>query len=156
MTAPLPVPSRRAGFVVVACLLAAGLAQGADKPAPKTPILTPAQLRECLAQKDRLHAQTEDALKDKAAIEADKAEIERSGSALGGEVTTLDRTSASAVEAYNGKVGERDKLIEGFQAKVAAYNLKAVAVQSTKAAYEKTCEARRYDERDLPATKSKK
>ena len=49
-------------------------------------ILTPAQLRECVTQKERLHAQTDDALKDKAAIEADKAEIARIGTSLDEEL----------------------------------------------------------------------
>jgi hypothetical protein len=141
--------------VFLALLLMTAAASAADKPA-KTPILTPKQLRDCVAQKDKLHAQTDDALKDKAAIEADKAEIESSASALGAEVSTLDRTSASAVESYNGKVGERDKLIEGYQAKVAAYNVKAETVKQTKDAYEKACELRRYDERDLTDSQPKK
>jgi hypothetical protein len=151
------MPSRIA-FVVM-LLLTASAANAADKSVKSSgtaPILTPAQLRECVAQKDKLHAQTDDALKDKASIEADKTEIERSASALGTEVTTLDRTSASAVDAYNGKVGERDKVIENYQSKVAAYNVKAETVKATKGAYEKSCELRRYDERDLTDVKRKK
>ena len=131
----------------------------APPPAPprrRRPILTPAQLQQCVNQKERLQAQTDDALKDKAAIEADKAEIERSGTSLAEELTTLDRTSDAAVNAYNAKVEQRDKLIDGYQARVAAYNVKAEAVKSTKDGYEKSCENRRYDERDLNDIKRKK
>ena len=142
----------------LAFLLVAGVAVAADKTAKGTatgPLLTASQVRDCLAQKDKLHSQTDDALKDKASIDADKAEIERSGTALGGEVTTLDRTSASAVDAYNSKVGARDKLIESYQAKVTQYNAKAEAVKAIKAAYAKACENRRYDERALNDGKAK-
>ena len=151
-------------FVLVAGLAALPSAQAADKPAAKpaaaapakTPLLSPAQLQACVNQKERLQAQTDDALKDKATIEAEKAEIARMGSSLAEELPTLDRTSEVAVNAYNAKVGERDKLIDSYQARVAAYNTKADTVKATKESYEKQCENRRYDERDLDDLKRKK
>ena len=131
-------------------------AKSATAPAAKTPILTPAQLQACVNHRERLHAQTDDALKDKAMIEAEKAEIARLGTSLAEELTTLDRTSETAVDAYNAKVGERDKLIDNYQARVAAYNTKAETVKATKEGYEKQCENRRYDERDLNDLKRSK
>jgi len=164
-----PLSSRH----VLPLLLLAGLAaseapRAAEKAPARAPgaaapkvtstssILTPAQLRECVGQKERLHAQTDDALKDKAAIETERAEIARTGTSLGDEQATLDRTSDEAVGAYNAKVEQRDKLIESYQARVTAYNLKAEAVKATKDSYEKSCENRRYDERDLNDLKRKK
>jgi hypothetical protein len=108
-----------------------------QRPAAKPDaILTPAQLQECVNQKERLQAQTDDALKDKAAIEADKAEIARIGTSLAEERATVDRTSEAAVDAYNAKVEQRDKLIATYQSRVTAYNLKAEAVKATKDGYE--------------------
>ena len=155
---------------VLPLILLAGMAvlpaaEAADKPpakasttpaAAKTPILTPAQLQACISHRERLHAQTDDALKDKATIEAEKAEIARLGTSLAEEMTTLDKTSETAVDAYNAKVGERDKLIDSYQARVTAYNTKAETVKATKESYEKSCENRRYDERDLEDLKRKK
>jgi hypothetical protein len=153
------------GSVVLAVSFAAHAAdppaaKPAPKPAPaaapKTPILTPAQLQECVNHRDRLHAQTDDALKDKAQIEADKAEIGRLNTSLAEEVATIDRTSDVAVDAYNAKVDQRDKLIDTYQNRVTAYNAKAEQVKATKESYEKSCENRRYDERDLNDLKRKK
>ena len=161
--AAAPITRHRFPLFLVGCLFAAGAAHAADatrvaaaSAPPRTPLLTPAQLRDCVAQKERLHAQTDDALKDKASIEADKAEIASSGTSLGEQVATLDKTSAEAVDAYNAKVEARDKLIESYQARVSAYNVKAEQVQATKEKHEKTCELRRYDERDLNDIKRKK
>lgn len=123
---------------------------------PKDSILTPAQLQECMKHKERLNSQTDDALKDKAAIESDKAEIARSGTSLSDELASLDRTSEDAVNAYNAKVEQRDKLIDTYQSRVGAYNAKAETVKATKDGYEKSCENRRYDERDLNDLKKKK
>jgi len=152
-------------LILVAGLPALSPAQAADKPpakpapapaAAKTPLLTPAQLQACVNHKERLQAQTDDALKDKATIEAEKAEIARMGTSLAEELTTLDRTSEVAVNAYNAKVGERDKLIDSYQARGATYNTKADAVKTTKESYEKQCENQRYDERDMNDLKRKK
>jgi len=157
---------RRAACVGAFAVLAFGApTQAADKAAPKpapaaapakSPILTPAQLQECVNQRERLHAQTDDALKDKAQIEADKAEIGRMGTSLSDELAALDRTSDVAVDAYNAKVEQRDKLIDTYQNRVTAYNVKAEQVKATKESYEKSCENRRYDERDLNDIKRKK
>jgi hypothetical protein len=151
-------------LVVLAGLTAAFASSAADKaparaasaPAPRTPILTPAQLKECVTHKERLHAQTDDALKDKAAIEADKAEIARLNASLVEERETIDRTSDVAVDAFNAKLGQRDKLISTYESRVTAYNLKAETVKATREGYEKSCENRRYDERDLNDLKRKK
>jgi hypothetical protein len=159
-----PAASFRAALVVV-CLGAALLAGGAaaaDKARNPPPaknggaVLTPAQLRDCMAQKERLHKDTDSALKAKADIAADKAEIDRTGNALSEQAAMLDRTSSEAVDAYNGKVDERDKLIATYQAKVAAYNKDTEAVLAAKDGYEKSCENRRYDDRDLLDLQRKK
>jgi hypothetical protein len=157
-----PVPALRPAAIGLAFAALASAGAAADKkPAPppaaaKTAILTPAQLRECVTQKEKLGKDTDAALKAKAAMDADKAQIDRSGKALEDEATTLDRTSADAVAAYNVKVGERNGLIEAYQAKVASYNTQAENVLAAKDAYEKACADRRYDDRDLLDIQRKK
>ena len=92
----------------------------------------------------------------KTEIAADKAAIDRSGTTLSEEATTLDRTSEDAVNAYNAKVDERNKQIEAYEAKAAAYNKEAEAVQALNDAYAKSCSNRRYDDRDLNDIQRKK
>jgi hypothetical protein len=155
---------RRLALCTAAAVLAAVVAAdagAADKqrtPAKKSAdaILTPDQLRECLAQQSRRDQATDAALKAKADVAADKAAIERSGAALSEEATTLDRTSEDAVNAYNEKVDERNKKIESYEQKVAAYNKDAASVQALSDAYAKTCGNRRYDDRDLADIQRKK
>ena len=136
-------------------------AQAADKPgtpAKTNPdaILTPAQLRECVAQKERLRADSDAAVKSKAGIDALKAEIASSGSALAEAATTLDRTKADDVAAYNAKVEARNALVDSYKAKADAYNKDVEGVQATQEAYAKSCENRRYDDRDLNDLQKKK
>ena len=155
-------PCRTAAAIVLLASVLAPSAHGADKKAaappatPKTPILTPAQLSDCLARKDKLAKDTDAAVKAKAAVTADKAEIDSTGKALEEEATTLDRTSEDAVAAYNAKILARNAKVETFRAKAEAYNVEAENVLAAKDAYEKACANRRYDERDLNDLQKKK
>jgi len=155
--------SSLAGIGVVVAALVVAPARAADKPSPATSaktnpdaILTQAQLRECVAQKERLRADGDAAVKSKAGIDALKAEIASSGSALADEAATLDRTKADAVAAYNAKIEARNALVDSFKAKAEAYNKDVEAVQAAQEAYAKACENRRYDDRDLSDIQKKK
>ena len=149
-----------AGFLLAALLAPA--AHGADKkaaappPAPKTPLLTQEQLRDCLAQKDKLAKETEAAVKSRAEVAAQKAEIDSTGKALEDEATTLDRTSEDAVAAFNAKVIARNTKVDAYRARAEAYNVEADRVLATKDAYEKACANRRFDDRDLSDLQKKK
>ena len=148
-------------FVLLAALLAPG-AHGADKKTvpppstPKTPLLTQEQLRDCLAQKDKLGKDTEAAVKSRGEVDAQKAKIDSSGKALQEEATTLDRTSETAVAAYNAKVTERNARVDAYRARAEAYNLEADRVLASKDAYDKACANRRFDDRDLSDLQKKK
>ncbi len=125
--------------------------------APKRiPILTPAQLRECVKQKSALSTQSDAALKEKATIATEREDVTRSGTELADEMATLDRAEPDQVAAYNEKVADRDKKIDAYQARVTAFNVKADAVNATKDAYVTACENRRYDEQDMNDLKRKK
>ena len=149
-----------AGFLLAALLAPA--AHGADKKAapapaaPKTPLLTPEQLRDCLAQKDKLAKETDAAVKSKGEVAAQKAEIDSTGKALEDEATTLDRTSEEAVTAYNAKVIARNGKVDAYRARAEAYNVEVERVLETKDAYEKACANRRFDDRDLNDVQKKK
>ena len=153
---------RAAPAVLLFTALLAPTAHGADKKAapppaaPKTPLLTQEQLRDCLAQKDKVAKETEAVVKSRAEVDAQKAEIDSSGKALADEGTTLDRTSQDAVTAYNAKVVERNAKVDAYRAKADAYNVEADRVLATKDAYEKACANRRYDDRDLNDIQKKK
>jgi hypothetical protein len=142
-------------FLFAACALALPV-HAADKPRsssfgnakPSSPLLTRAQLRDCLGRQDRLRGRPEEMARRQAALEADRAEIERLGSALKEQAAALDRTSADAVGAYNEQVRARDKLIEDYQGAVPTFNTEAEALKSEQDAFASTCQNRRYDEND--------
>jgi hypothetical protein len=113
-----------------------------------TPLLTRAQLRDCLAQQERLRTTTDEMARQQAALNADKAEIDRVGVVLKEQMATLDRTSAEAVAAFNAQAEARDRMIDTYQDAVPAFNTKVEALKADKAGFAGSCETRRYDEAD--------
>jgi hypothetical protein len=150
-----PRRSARA-LVCTAALLAVFTSGGhaADKPregsfgSPRanSPLLTRAQLRDCLGQQDRVRSASQALAAEQARLGASKTELERLGATLKEELVTLDRTNAEAVAAYNAQVEKRDKMIDDYQDGVPAYNAKVEALKTDQAAFATACGNRRYDE----------
>ena len=120
----------------------------AAKPAPTPLLLSPAQLRECLAQQQALRGRADETERKQAALTASKAEIDRLATTLKQQLDTLDRTSADAIAAYNAQAAARDKMIDQYQEGVPAYNTEVETLKADRAAYAKACENKRYDEND--------
>ena len=154
-------PNRLQCLCVMA-LLCAAVSQAADKPASfgkgkaTGPLLSRAQLRECLAQQGRLQTLSADASKLQAGMAADEAEIKRLDAAHKEKFVSLDRTSAEAVAAYNTESQQLDKLIDAYNANTPAFNAKVEALQAERTSFAKDCDNRNYDEKDELAIKNGK
>ncbi|HUP07350.1 MAG TPA: hypothetical protein VMU47_09365 [Caldimonas sp.] len=144
-------------LLAAACLVVAQTApaqkrEGAfGKGRPGGPLLKPAELRDCLARQDRIHAATQETTQQQAKLQADRSEIDRLAASLKEQMAVLDRKNADAVSAYNAQVETRDKLIDSYQDAVPAFNAKVEALKAEQAAFARACEGRRYDEDDAAA-----
>ncbi len=147
---------------VVACALALTL-QGTAAQAPdksrsanfgsgkgKTngPLLTRAELRECLNLQMRLRGAAEELGAAQAALDKEKSELAQRKALLAEELAALDRTSAAAVDAYNASVLEHERGVDAYNGKTPAFNAKAAGLQEQRAAFSKGCENRDFDEKD--------
>lgn len=128
----------------------------AAKPPPGDKILTPAQLRDCLAQQQKVRQNDAEAEKQKEALAAEKAELARLGEALATELAALDRTDAAAVNAYNERAQARDARIDAYEASIDRYNARATALNADHDAFAKSCNNRRFLEDDEAAIKKGK
>jgi hypothetical protein len=113
------------------------------------PILTRNQLRECLAQQDKLHADETEVVAQQRDMDADKAEIAQQGQALQAELAALDRTSASGVQAYNARAVEHERRIDAYNARSKPFNERVEALKTQRAGWAQECSNRRYMENDL-------
>ena len=120
------------------------------------PLLTRNQLRDCMSQQQRMAVQGDETLALQSQLERDKAEIQRQGVALKEELAALDRTNAELVDQYNVKAAARDKMIDDFEARAPAYNLRVQQLKTEREAFAVACENRRFDEKDEIAIKNAK
>lgn len=142
--------------LLASVLLIAISSHAADKPKEATfgggkgsgAFLTKNQLRDCMAQQAKVKQTSADmqAMQDK--MNADKADIGKTGETLKADLEALDRTSPEAVNAYNERAVARDKRIDEYQQQVDQFNGRVDAVRAEREAFSKACENRRYFEDD--------
>ena len=160
------MPLSRIGFFSrgaagLAVLLAA-TAFAADKPASfgkgkaTGPLLSRAALRECLAQVTKVRSLSEEIAKAQAVMNDEQAEIAKLDAAHKERLTTLDRTSAEAVNTYNAEGQGLDQRIDAYNARTPAFTAQVAALQTERETFAKNCENRNYDENDETAIKNGK
>ncbi len=119
-------------------------------------ILTRDQLRACRTQQERV-VQRDDALaNEKATLAATQGEIVRSGEVLKTKLSTLDRTDAEAVAAYNDQTQARDRQIDDFETRANAFNGSVKAADAEREVHRQACANRRFLEEDEAAIKKGK
>lgn len=141
-----------------------GLAQGAEpakagsfgKGKAGGPLLSRAELRDCMARQDQVRGLGTETVAMQAALDQEKAAIAALGAGLKEKMAALDRTNAEAVDAYNLQALDFDKRVDGYNSRTPAFNAKADALKNERDAFAKACENRRFDEKDEIAIKSGK
>lgn len=112
------------------------------------PLLTRAELRECLATQDRVRQLGERIVADQAALNKEKAEITQAGAALAERLAALDRTSADAVNGYNADAQAHDRRVDAYNAGTPAFNAQVELLKDARARFAGACENRDFDEKD--------
>lgn len=120
------------------------------------PLMTRAELRECLAIEARVLDGTQSAAREREQLEKEKAELIRQGDALKAELETLDRTSAEAIEAYRSRVQARDKAIDEFDVRSDSFNTRVGALDADRSTFKQRCDNRRFDQADEAALRKGK
>ncbi|MEQ1805555.1 MAG: hypothetical protein ABL900_09275 [Burkholderiaceae bacterium] len=126
----------------------ASLGTGTGKGKTNGPLLTRAELRECLNLQTRMRGAAHELVAAQAALDKEKADLAQRKAALADELTTLDRTSAAVVDAYNASVLEHERNVDAYNGKTPAFNAKAAGLQEQRATFAKGCENRDFDEKD--------
>lgn len=120
------------------------------------PLLTKAELRECLAIESRVVGGSEDAARERAQLELEKAELVRRGDVLKAEREALDRTNAEAIEAHLARAKARDKAIDEFEVRSDAFNARVGTLDADRATFKQRCDNRRFDQADAEAIRKGK
>lgn len=112
------------------------------------PLLTKAELKECLALQQRIAGDNDASLKERDGIERDKAEIARVSDELKTERGTVDLTQQEQVDRYNDKLRARDGLVKAWEGRVATFNQRVEAMKTDRDGWAQRCDGRRYDQVD--------
>ena len=159
-----------------ALALCASLAVAADPPPAKTksgtkpaktegafgkgsstlPVLSMDELRQCLSEQDRIKKEGADLAQAQAAMDKERAEIERMGTELAADKAKVDSTDEAAVNAYNDRVRQRTQMIESFKAGAPVFNARVDKLVVDRKAYAEACADRRFFEEDYDAIKAGK
>ncbi len=117
-------------------------------------VLTREQLRQCMAEQDRLKREGDELLQTQLSMGKTRAEIDRLGAEIDTEKATVDRSSQAAVEAYNERLRTRAKMIDDYQAAAPPFNTRVDKLAADRQAYTRDCGDRRYFEDDYDAIKA--
>lgn len=112
------------------------------------PLLTRAELRDCLTTQDRMRQLGERIIADQAVLDKEKTAINQSGAALAERLAALDRTSAEAVNTYNADAQAHDQRVNAYNASTPAFNAQVDALKDARAKFAGACENRDFDEKD--------
>ncbi len=137
---------RRTGTLNLGKGTSTGTAPGPTK--ANGPLLTRAELRECLNLQPRLRSMSDEVVAAQAALDKQKAELVQQGAALKEQLAGLDRTSAEAVGEYNKRVQEHEQRLDAYNAQTPVFNAKVEHLQAQRSAFAKGCENRDFDEKD--------
>jgi hypothetical protein len=120
------------------------------------PVMTRAELRECMAQMASVRSLNDEAATLQTALAKEQAEIAALDAARKDKRAALDLTSAEAVDAFNAEGKALDERIDAYNARTPPFNAKVEALQAARIAFAKGCDNRNYDEKDEAAIKSGK
>lgn len=112
------------------------------------PLLTKAELKECLALQQRIAGDNDESVKERDGIERDKAEIARVSDELKTERGTVDLTQQEAVDRFNDKLRARDGMVKAWKGRVAAFNQRVESMKSDREGWARRCDGRRFDQVD--------
>lgn len=118
------------------------------------PILTKDELRQCLAEQDRLKRETADVVANQQKLAKDRAEIDRVGAAIDADRSTVDLSNKEAVDAFNARLQAKARLLADYQAAAPAFNQRIDKLDSDDKAFTKNCKGRKYFEDEYDEIKA--
>lgn len=120
------------------------------------PMLTKDELRQCIAEQDRLKQETADVVTTQQKLAKDRGEIDRASAALDADRPTVDVSNKEAVEAFNARLQAKAKLVADYQSAAPAFNQRIDKLDADDKAFTKNCKDRKYFEDEYDEIKAGK
>jgi len=120
------------------------------------PMLTKDELRQCIAEQDRLKAERTEVVAIQQKLAKDRTELERVSAEIDADKPKVDLNNKEAVDAFNARLKAKGKLAADYQAAALAFNDRATKLNADDRTDTKKCKERRYFEVDYDAIKAGK
>lgn len=135
---------RPALTALCALFLAAGAAQAdvVSEARMAPPALSPGELQSCVSQREHMAQAGDELASLQAALERDRAEIERLSEALDLRLGALDRHDEAAVGAFHAEMQERDLRILAHVDRLPAFHARTEVLKAEEAAWTAQCAGR--------------
>lgn len=120
------------------------------------PFLTKDELRQCLAEQDRLKQETTDVVAAQKKLAVDRAEIDRVSAAIDADRPQVDVSNKEAVDTFNARLQAKAKLVADYQAAAPAFNQRIDKLDADDKAFTTNCRDRKYFEDEYDEIKAGK
>lgn len=120
------------------------------------PLLTRAELRDCLALVERIRSGSESAQSEREQIDRERAEVVRAGAELKSQLEVLDRSNEEAVRQYVERATAHDRRIDALESRTSGFNARVEGLAGERSRYAQRCDNRRFDQADEVAIRAGK
>lgn len=120
------------------------------------PLLTRAELRECLTLQERVRSGSEVAVRDRDQLEQEKSSLTRDRDDIKAALEKLDLANVEAVEQHKVRAKAHDLAIQDFASRSDAFNGRIASLEGDRAAFMQRCDNRRFDVVDEEAIRKGK
>lgn len=120
------------------------------------PMLTKDELRQCIAEQDRLKQETSEVSATQSKLKAQRADIDRMSAELDADRPKVDVGNKEAVDAFNARLQAKGKLVADYQAAGTQFNQRVDKLDADDQAFTKNCKDRRYFEDEYDEIKAGK
>jgi hypothetical protein len=120
------------------------------------PLLTRAELRECIGMQERVKTGGEAAVRERDLLEQEKAMLMRQREDIQAALDKLDLANAEAVEQHKARAQTHDQSVQDFSARSNAFNARIGALEGDRTGFKQRCEGRRFDQVDEEAIRKGK
>ena len=144
------LPSLRLAAALAACLAAPAGAQNLTLKKPP-PLLSRAELRQCMDREDALKRRSEALRRAREQSQSVQADIADSARRLSEELRRIDASDAAAVDDYNRRSQAHDEVVAASNKRADAYNAAVESLNSDSADQMAACATRPYLHADKKA-----
>ncbi len=120
------------------------------------PMLTKDELRQCIAEQDRLKKETSEVVTTQQKLAKDRTELERVSAEIDADKPKVDLSNKEAVDTFNARLQAKGQFVTDYKAAASQFNDRVDKLDADDKTFTKNCKDRRYFEDEFDEIKAGK